>query len=723
MTADGGPGRGMEGKKERRGLSKDALLWGGVLLGAAALGVYLLRNLGTLSLWMDEGFHYLSVQSILERGVPIFPSGHAYFKAILYCYALAGLAAVGGLNAFTLRLGSVLCYAALIPVVYLVVKRYATRTAALITAVALAFSVWGVEYARAALYFAPLQLVMMLAFYAFYRGYFEERPRARVWAWILFLAVPHVHQLGEAVAFAFVALLLLKGLKRFLRRDSLLFAAVIFVYYGGIQLWEFFGWQVGYVYERTDSSVGGLIKYFFSSFSMAYFREFSRAFPVMSLLILGGAFFLLATMVWKWTRGADATPAPAAASDPDQPWAYFYLCLLFPLLFLGFFRTHVQPRYLTPLYPLFVILFVDACRRLAPGAVRLLVEPFVRLRAEKTRRIISGAAFLALAFATVEGVSPRRVANIVNRRYQSRIDTDLLTRSGRLAQEDYRTTGEFVKHFLEPNDLVVAIHVVFGRIYAGRVDYWLWSGGPGTWDAWEKTADGWKDFYVGARWINTLDGLKKVIDDNPGRRVWVIGSVSTDRRDHISQDIADFLRSDPDRIVFRGQDGVAEVFLWHADGRAPAGAARTFEGEWVPNPPGRIDYLSDASRGAALAVTGRRGDRASNFAAVPPVPFPAGRYRCVVRARVGRVPESAKAPGGRPPLSLFVFSPARKERLRNFSITAAELQPGGPFREFSFDFALDREERPEFRFAAVPGLVFDFLDVRPVLRLTNSLND
>jgi 4-amino-4-deoxy-L-arabinose transferase-like glycosyltransferase len=419
MTADDGPGHAMEGTKVRRGLSKDALLWGGVLLGAAALGVFLLRNLGTLSLWMDEGFHYLSVQSILERGVPIFPSGHAYFKAILYCYALAGLAAVGGLNAFTLRLGSGLCYAALIPVVYLVVKRYATRTAALVTAAALAFSVWGVEYARAALYFAPLQLVMVLAFYAFYRGYFEDRPRAKVWAWILFLIVPHIHQLGEAAAFAFVALLLLKGLKRFLRRDSLLFAAVIFVYFAAIQLWEFFGWQVGYVYERTDTSVGGLIKYFFSSFSMAYFREFARAFPVMSLLVLGGAFFLLSTMIWNRSRASESSSSPAASNDPDMPWAYFYLCLLFPLLFLGFFRTHVQPRYLTPLYPLFVILFVDACRRLAPGAVRLLIEPFVRLRAEKTRRIVSGAAFLALAFVAVEGVGPRRVANIVNRRYQS----------------------------------------------------------------------------------------------------------------------------------------------------------------------------------------------------------------------------------------------------------------------------------------------------------------
>ena len=83
-----------------------------------------------------------------------------------------------------------------------------------------------------------------------------------------------------------------------------------------------------------------------------------------------------------------------------------------------------------------------------------------------------------------------------------------------------------MKHCLEADDIVVAIHVVFQKIYVGRVDYWLWSGGPGTWDAWEKTPDGWKDFYVGARWINNLDDLRKVIEGHPGGRVWLVASTS-----------------------------------------------------------------------------------------------------------------------------------------------------------------------------------------------------
>ena len=43
-----------------------------------------------LSFWMDEGFHYLAAEGILKHGYPLYPSGHIYWKAILYAYVLAG---------------------------------------------------------------------------------------------------------------------------------------------------------------------------------------------------------------------------------------------------------------------------------------------------------------------------------------------------------------------------------------------------------------------------------------------------------------------------------------------------------------------------------------------------------------------------------------------------------------------------------------------------------
>ena len=54
------------------------------------------------------------------------------------------------------------------------------------------------------------------------------------------------------------------------------------------------------------------------------------------------------------------------------------------------------------------------------------------------------------------------------------------------------------------DDIVIAMHMVFQYIYAGKVNYWLWTGGPGTWDGWEKINGEYRDVYLGIKWINNL---------------------------------------------------------------------------------------------------------------------------------------------------------------------------------------------------------------------------
>ena len=62
----------------------DLLLWIVLGLGLSAWVVLMLKNLGYLSLWMDEGFHYLAAQGITQHGYPLYPSGHIYYKVALY---------------------------------------------------------------------------------------------------------------------------------------------------------------------------------------------------------------------------------------------------------------------------------------------------------------------------------------------------------------------------------------------------------------------------------------------------------------------------------------------------------------------------------------------------------------------------------------------------------------------------------------------------------------
>lgn len=664
----------------------------GIVLGLliAVWIVLTARHLGYLSFWMDEGFHFLAADGILKHGYPLYPSGHTYYKVALYSYVLALAAKLFGLTAATLRAVSLVSIAGVIGLAYFVGRRFFSRTVGALAAVLLAFSVWEVEIARLALYFAPLQLLYLAGLFLFYRAYIEDRPRLKPWTILAFVLIPLVHQLGMGLIFCFPALLIIRGWKRFWRKDAVLGLGVVTLAYLAVQLHEYFFWKVGYVYEKGASTLGGMIRYFFSSFNFDYFKEFFGSFPLMSLVVLGGIFLYLGLRAGRGDR-----------ADPRErePWLYLILCLVFPLLFFGVFRTHVQPRYLAQLYPVFVLLFLASLREVARPLADLLLTPFAA-PGPKARRAAAFLLFLGLTALLTEGVGPGRVRDIVERRYGDRITTDTIARSGRFAQEDNANPGLYVRHFLRPDDIVIAIHVVFQKIYAGRVDYWLWSGGPGTWDAWENTSTGWRDFYVGARWLNNLADLKKVIEGNPGRRVWLIGSTSLARRDHINSELAGFLDSQSDKRVFRGWDGVSQVFLWN-DAGATVGPAYGLEGESLPVRRGTIGYGRDASRGAWMAWSGeRREDVWYDW----PEPLAAGRYRLRVRFSAG---PGAAADGP----ALAAIDPRSGAVLRVLRGAGGD----GLFSEAEAVFALERPGPLRLRWKAPQGLPvrLDWIDVLP----------
>ncbi len=677
------------GLTSRRSSRIDLLLWIALGLGLAAWVVLMLRNLGYLSLWMDEGFHYLAAQGINQHGYPLFPSGHIYYKVALYTYVLAFFSRIFGFTAATLRAVSVFCVAGVIGLAYGVGKRFFSRTIGALAAVLLAFSVWEVEDARLALYFAPTQLLYLAGLYLFYQGFILDRKKFRPWATVVFILIPWVHQLGMGLIFCYAALVVMKGLKRFFKKDVLISFGLVTLAYLGVQLHEFFVWQVGYVYEKTDSSLAGMFHYFFSSFNFDYFKEFFVAFPAMTLVVLGGVFLYLGARLGK------------SGPDDDRgrsPYLYLTLGLLFPLLFFGVFRTHVQPRYLAPLYPLFVLLFLAGLRQAAAALADLVIAPFVSLT-PRARGAAAMILFLAAVFVLTEGVGLGRTMAVVDRRYRDPVTADIITRSGRFAQEDNANTGLYVRHFLKPDDVVIAIHVVFGKIYVGRVDYWLWSGGPGTWDAWEKTPDGWKDFYVGARWLNSLDDLKNVVEGNPGRRVWLVGSTSLVRRDHINREIADYLATQKNKIVFRGWDGVSEVYLWNDGGGALTGARHTCEGEWLPSRRGAIVYGRDYSKQAALAWDPGRPEE---FSAEILGEFKAGRYR--LRLRIEAEGGSGEA------FAAAIVSARTGERLRTLRVPA-----GSGWIEPEISFALREGDRPniQVQVRGTSRVLLDYLDLVP----------
>ncbi|MCP2597667.1 glycosyltransferase family 39 protein, partial [Candidatus Aminicenantes bacterium AC-335-G13] len=669
-------------------INREILFWIIIVLFSLFLFIFLLHSLGKLSLWMDEGFYYLAAKEILKHGYPIFPSGHILYKAIAYSYVLSFFALIFGLTEFSTRLVSVLSITGVIPVIYIMNKRLFNRTIALFSIPVLMLSSWEIEYSRVAIYFALLQLIYLLGIYFFYKGFFEEIKKYKYLATVFFIISPLVHQLGMGIWFCYPAYFIIKGYKRFFRKDIIISFTATTLFYILVQIHEFFFWKVGYVYYKSEVSLKGMINYFFKSFSLSYFYEFYRSFPKMSFIVLVGFFVLLGSKLVKNKGSVFYTN-----------WFFLYLCLAFPLLFLGFFRTHVQPRYLFQLYPLFIILFVIGIYKLSEAGISILSGMFY-IKKDFLKTILSFILFVFLLFYISEKTGISELTRIVNRKYGDPIKTNIITRSGRFVHYDHKGVGEYVRHYLKKDDIVIAIHVVFQYIYAGKVDYWLWTGGPGTWDAWEKTPEGWKDVYIGARWINNLKDLKKVIEKNPDKRIWIITSPSILRSDHINKAIADFIKGNSDKLVFRGKDGMSEVYLWHDYKGELISKSKNIEVEWLPVDFGKIVYQTDASRGSSLYIDRKEGRRIISYKldrSLPP-----GHYKLILRLRINENEIRDKVFG------ISISYKNREKLYRNF-ISGNNFKYKNTFQDFSFLFFLDRESRIkiEFLFTGKGNLWFD----------------
>jgi hypothetical protein len=240
---------------------------------------------------------------------------------------------------------------------------------------------------------------------------------------------------------------------------------------------------------------------------------------------------------------------------------FLALWLFITLMALGLMRTHPMPRYLFPFHFLFVIIVV--------GFVYLILTQLRRLQYMRIlhKRWFLTTLLLILSYVAILPVSIPKTLGIISRDYTDPVSTDIIYTSGRPFPVDHQSLGKYVKENIKDTDVVVAIHMIFQYLEVGRVNYWLFTGGAGTWDAWEKVNGQWRDVYLGIPWIHSLQQLKETIDRSmdQNRRVWIITSNSEAKPGHIRPDIQRFLMANKRRIRWISRDGIGKVYLFSSE--------------------------------------------------------------------------------------------------------------------------------------------------------------
>ena len=99
--------------------------------------------------------------------------------------------------------------------------------------------------------------------------------------------------------------------------------------------------------------------------------------------------------------------------------------------------------------------------------------------------------------------------------------------------------------------------------YLGRVDYWL-VGRKHAWRYMQRVNGRIQDFYTATAVIDTGEQFRALLDSNPQRRIFVIGSGENSRdgrREMRGQEINELLRSDRFEPLFVGSDNFTTVWL------------------------------------------------------------------------------------------------------------------------------------------------------------------
>lgn len=254
---------------------------------------------------------------------------------------------------------------------------------------------------------------------------------------------------------------------------------------------------------------------------------------VMEFTIGAGILVVLATAWGLWGLAFNKRV-------PDY-WLLALLGVWIPVFFIGFYVWDLPVRYTAAsLIPVLLCAFAFAQRctdalwaRLRPG----LASKPIQYAAVLAIVVIAANPATTIAWMTSDGSQ----------------------------YPDHRGAANFIRtQNITPDDILLAEDVLQQTYYLGRVDYWL-IGRKHSWRYQQRVSDGRiQDFYTATAVIDNGEDFQELLDANPHRRIFVIGSGENSRdarREMRGEGINKLLKSDRFEPLFVGSDNFTTVWL------------------------------------------------------------------------------------------------------------------------------------------------------------------
>ncbi len=546
----------------------DKLHW--IVLALALLfGAYLrFAGLGTSSFWVDELDFVHAAQSQAATGAPLLPSGYAYPRAPLLRYALVLSYKFLGVSEFSSRLPSAVFGLCIIPLVYIIGRRWFDAGTGLIAAILVSFAPFELGWSRACRMYSLFQLSFLLGIYFFYRGFESEREKKSSGAFTRRISSGWNLQMGSLLLSA--AFLLVSYTSH---QNAALFVFALLAYFLTMSAAAVFrdGWRSGLRSKYGVLAIAGCAVVLFCAllpaareflgYALSYQPHWASVASAQNSLriprfLLGGRhlpfnLFMLAgaaLIVFRW----------------HKPGIFALLTLGIPILFFTFVFQYRKNDYIYNVYPIFYLVGAYALSRIVSGIDALLQRSrFTRSWSDfQQPGVRYGAALLICLLwlpMTESFKFARKIPGLPDGRF-----------NGAIYHNEWRAAGDFLRPKLVPDDFLMSTLPLSVRHYLGRAEYNLnWSNSDLARQNNIVAPDGrFVDLYSGADVVDSLAALKKVLREH--ERGWlVVDNYRFANPVYVPKEVHDYLVSNLPR-VFETEGNTVSVFRWRNDKNATA---------------------------------------------------------------------------------------------------------------------------------------------------------
>jgi hypothetical protein len=485
-----------------------------VLLAGLGLRLYYLLR---ASPFVDEYSTLLAVQGILRRGAPFLPTGFFYGHDPLYSYLATGAAALWPDDLMAVRFLSLFASLGAIALTYRIGRNLFSIQAGLLATALLALSPGAVLWGGRGRAYALETLLALVAFWLFYRGVREERPRWRRLGLLALVAAVFTHpEAALLLPGLAVAVLVLQGFRWWLQLDRLL---------------EF---------TLTGAAVMAryLLQNVFARGDLGGFDTIADTRPALGLLA-------------NW-QGSLETMGNFFLAGPMLPAT---ILALLAVLVLGLFSKGDRRAYAVRFLTIALITIVLQMVLLVGGtwqSTRYLffAEPLLFLLAGSglevlaswlTPRLPRVAATVVLVVVTVVALLPSLPAAV---------------RAASTTEIAYDLAFDYVEAHWTPGDRLATLAPAAAWTSLGRADYFV-LGKTYEEFVWQQNGQ-WYDKWVGAPLIRTAPELEAVLGEveAEGATLWLV----TDEPRLRKRYDADMIQTIWDQMSLVYAEGRAQVF-------------------------------------------------------------------------------------------------------------------------------------------------------------------